>query len=140
MARAAFFKKQKKTAEQRLAERRLMWVHQKTKYLTYVDIVRMEADDKKLRALDVIYFEGPHSTGIGKPGGRLKVIDNLGETIGLVEILSWVATEQHTFEGSLHMGLYLKMNARILEGEKKAFRAASILADPDLPEYVDSTH
>lgn len=123
-----FFKKPKKTKEQILAQKKLMWVHEHTKFMLYVDEVDLMDDHKLL-------LEGALSSGMIRPEDVYKAVNFDGDTIGKLKILSSHMSKQGVFQGSVYTGDYEKIEAEIVEGEGEAFRRTSMLVDADMEEF-----
>ncbi len=123
-----FFHKKKKTKEQKLIEEKLMWVHVHTDFMLYVDDVVLSEDDQ-------IYMEGALSSGVVKPEEIYKAVNFDGDTVGRVQILTSNMSKQGVLQGSVHTGDYMKMEMRIVSGEKEAFRRTSMLVDVDMEEF-----
>lgn len=125
-----FFKKQKKTKEQKLIEQKLMWVHEHTDFMLYVDEAEPIEDD-------LLLIEGALSSGVCKPEEIYKAVNFDGDSVGSIQILSSHMSKQGVFQGSVHTGDYMKLEAKILSGSKEALRRTSMLVDADMEEYTE---
>lgn len=119
-----FFWKKEKTPEQKMKDDKVMWIHDHSTYLTYID----DTDIGKKE----IHFEGPHVKGISGVGEELLILSAEGEELGVLKITHWETKKQGTLLGSVNTGEYLILTGTLEKGDKYDQRHASMLVNANI--------